>query len=96
MQKYELNEKGVPQFPKGHAGRLLVTLATIDYLDRPTCKSISDFTGLHRAMIDEYVQSLNEQLMTQIVKDGPVFRIESWGSILNASGIRDLLTCHFI
>jgi hypothetical protein len=92
---YEKNEHGVPQLPKGHAGRLLLTLAAIDYLERPTVASISELTGLHRGLIDDYVQALNVQLLTQIVRDGPVFRLDSCGELLNIEGIRKLLTCHF-
>lgn len=94
-EDYEKNEHGVPQLPKGHAGRLLVTLAAIDYLERPTVASIAELTGLHRAMIDDYVKSLNVQFLTQIVRDGPVFRLDSWGGVLHADGVRKLLTCHF-
>ncbi|MCO8166180.1 hypothetical protein NJC40_00080 [Pseudomonas sp. 21LCFQ02] len=93
--KYEKNEHGVPQLPKGHAGRLLVCLAAIDYLERPSVVTISDFTGIHRALIDKAVVALNDQFMTSIVKDGAVFRIVAWGDILSAEGVRKLLTIHF-
>lgn len=94
--KYEKNEHGVPQLPKGHAGRLLVCLAAIDYLERPSVAAISELTGLTRASIDDYVKALNHQFMTQIVRDGPVFHLCSWGELLNPQGIRKLLTCRFI
>lgn len=93
---YEKNEHGVPQLPKGHAGRLLVTLAAIDYLERPTVTSISQLTGLHRALIDDYVKALNAQYLTQIARDDSVFRLDSWGPLLKAEGIETLLTSHFI
>ncbi|MFS2159696.1 hypothetical protein ACCD10_20395 [Pseudomonas sp. Pseusp122] len=93
---YEKNEHGVPQLPKGHAGRLLVTLAAIDYLERPTVTSISQLTGLHRALIDDYVKALNSQFLTQIERDDSVFRIDSWGPLLKTEGIVNLLTSHFI
>lgn len=93
--EYEKNEHGVPQFPKGHSGRLLVCLAAIDYLERPSVAAISELTGIHRALIDKTVRALNQEFMTAIVKDGPVFRLDSWGQILSAEGIRNLLTCHF-
>jgi hypothetical protein len=95
-EDYEKNEHGVPQLPKGHAGRLLVTLAAIDYLERPSVAAISELTGFNRGSIDDYVRALNLQFETQIVRDGPVFRLDSWGTILNADGVRKLLTCTFI
>lgn len=96
MLEYATNEHGVPQYPKGHAGRLLVCLAAIEYLNRPTVASISEFTGIHRALIDNYVRALNTQFCTQIVRDDSAFRLISWGPILSAEGVRNMLTCHFI
>lgn len=93
MQEYATNEHGVPQYPKGHAGRLLVTLAAIDLLERPSVAAISEITGCNRGSVDEYVRSLNDQFLTQIVKEGPVFRIDSWGPLLRPEGVRQLLTC---
>lgn len=88
MTTVELNEHGVPQYPKGHTGRLLVTLAAIDKLDSPTSSSVAAQTGLSKGNIDTYVKALNEQLLTVIVKNGPEYVIESWGDLLNPVAVR--------
>lgn len=93
--EYEKNEHGVPQLPKGHAGRLLVCLAAIDYLERPSVVAISEFTGIHVALIDKAVLALNKQFMTTVIREGAVFRLISWGEILREEGVRKLLTIHF-
>lgn len=92
MSALDMNESGVPQYPKGHVGRLLVTLAAIDRLERPTASSVAALTGLSKGKIDDYVQALNNEFGTLIIKDGPVYRLESWGEILKQSGVRKALT----
>jgi hypothetical protein len=89
MSKVSLNDYGVPQYKKGHTGRLLVTLAAIDTLDNPTSSTIAERTGLSKGNIDTYVAALNDQLHTKIVKDGPEFIIESWGDLLSPEAIRE-------
>ncbi|MNJ61780.1 hypothetical protein D3C77_575860 [compost metagenome] len=91
MSVLEVNENGVPQYPKGHAGRLLVTLAAIDRLERATASSVAALTGLSKGKIDDYVQALNAELGTVIVKEGPVYRVESWGEILKRTGVKKSL-----
>lgn len=88
MNLYEVNEHGVPQYPKSHAGRLLVTLAAIDKLERATATSVAVLTGLSKGKINDYVLVLNAQYGTRIKKDGPVFSIESWGNLLKPAGVR--------
>lgn len=95
MSALKVNENGVPQYPKGHAGRLLVTLASIDRLERATASSVAALTGLSKSKIDDYVQALNAEFGTVIMKDGPVFRIDSWGEILKQSGVKKALTVPF-
>ncbi|GGM26314.1 hypothetical protein ACFQDN_21605 [Pseudomonas asuensis] len=89
---FEINENGVPQYPKGHAGRLLVTLAAIDRLERATASSVAALTGLSKGKIDDYVQALNAEFGTVIVKNGPEYRVESWGEILKRAGVKKALT----
>lgn len=89
---FEVNENGVPQYPKGHAGRLLVTLAAIDRLERATASSVAALTGLSKGKIDDYVQALNAEFGTVIVKNGPEYQVESWGEILKRAGIKKTLT----
>lgn len=90
-----MNESGVPQYPKGHAGRLLVTLAYIDRLDRPTASSVAALTGLSKGKIIDYVHALNAEFGTVIIKDGPEYRVESWGEILKRTGVKKVLTVPF-
>ncbi|MFA4834516.1 MAG: hypothetical protein WC749_00390 [Dehalococcoidia bacterium] len=95
MSAFEVNENGVPQYPKGHAGRLLVTLAAIDRLERPTATSVAALTGLSKGKIDDYVHALNVEFGTVIAKDGPVYRVDSWGEILMREGVKKTLTVPF-
>ncbi|MFJ3109920.1 hypothetical protein [Pseudomonas putida] len=92
MSAFDVNENGVPQYPKGHAGRLLVTLAAIDRLERPTASSVAALTGLSKGKIDDYVHALNAEFGTVIIKDGPEYRVESWGEILKRTGVKKALT----
>ncbi|WP_104963046.1 hypothetical protein [Pseudomonas sp. XWY-1] len=92
MSAFDVNENGVPQYPKGHAGRLLVTLAAIDRLERPTASSVAALTGLSKGKIDDYVQALNAEFGTVIVKEGPEYRVDSWGEILKRVGVKKVLT----
>lgn len=87
-----VNEYGVPLYPKGHAGRLLVTIAAIDHLDTPTAASVAALTGLSKGNIDTYVTALNRELGASIVKNGPVYSIQKWGDILNKDGVKKRLT----
>lgn len=87
----ERNENGVPQYPKGHTGRLLVALAAINKLERPTASSVAHLTGLAKGRIDEYVHALNTELGVTIIKDGPEYRIESWGNILKKTAVAKCL-----
>ncbi|HEJ2342236.1 TPA: hypothetical protein ACWLUJ_005753 [Pseudomonas aeruginosa] len=91
MSEFELNENGVPQYPKGHAGRLLVTLAAIDRLERATASSVAALTGLSKGKIDDYVRVLNTEYGMAIVKEGPEYRIESWGELLKRAGVKKAL-----
>lgn len=87
-----INEQGVPLYPRGHVGRLLVCLAAIDRLERPTAASVAALTGLSKGKIDDYVAALGVELGVRIVKTGPVFAIENWGALLKAPAVRRCLT----
>lgn len=91
MSEFEINERGVPQYPKGHAGRLLATLAAIDLLADATAIRIAEYTGLSKGNIDTYVKVLNTQLGTSIVKEGSAYKIHEWGSVLQKNGVRKYL-----
>ncbi|MEE5177135.1 hypothetical protein V2K54_25830 [Pseudomonas alliivorans] len=92
MTDLPVNDHGVPLYPKGHAGRLFVTMAAIDALDNPTAASVAALTGLSKGNIDTYVAALNSEMGAQILKEGPVYRIESWGPILKKTGVKKMLT----
>lgn len=91
MSEFPVNEHGVPLYPKGHVGRLLVTMAAIDTLVSPTAASVAALTGLSKGNIDTYVTALNREFGTCIVKEGPVYTIQSWGEILKKTGVKKLL-----
>lgn len=88
-----VNANGVPQYPKGHTGRLLAVMAAIDLLERPTAYTIAGFTGLSKGNIDRYVAALNTELGTQVQKDlSGQYLIVSWGHILNPVGVKSTIT----
>ena len=91
MSELPINEHGVPLYPKGHVGRLLVTMAAIDALDTPTAASVAALTGLSKGNIDTYVAALNREFGAHIVKDGPVYSIQAWGDILKKAGVKKVL-----
>ncbi|MBX4139617.1 hypothetical protein K1567_27415 [Pseudomonas sp. S5F11] len=88
MTDLPVNDHGVPLYPKGHAGRLFVTMAAIDALDNPTAASVAALTGLSKGNIDTYVAALNSEMGAQILKEGPVYRIESGGQSSRKQGLK--------
>lgn len=88
-----VNTNGVPIYPKGHTGRLLVVMAAIDKLSRPTAYTVAELTGLSKGNIDRYVTALNAELGTVVRKDSTgQYQIISWGGILNPEGVKSALT----
>lgn len=79
------------QYPKGDARRLFALLASIDALERPTLTTLANRTGHNKGTITADVAKLRDQFGVQIVKEGAVFRIESWGNLLNIDQIKKLL-----
>lgn len=88
---YAKNEFGVPQFPTDDARRLLVLLAAIDLLERPTVSAVADLTGQEREAVDAGVQALREQYGVLLHKVGEIYHIQSWGELLQADGVKRLL-----
>lgn len=87
------NKFGVPQYPRGHAGRLLIVAAAIDTLKRPTASSVATLTGLSKGNIDRYaLTDLRAQFGVNVNKTGPVYNIEDWGKVLRPAGVRECLT----
>lgn len=86
------NEHGVPQYPKGHTGRLWVVLAAIEKLERPTVVNIANLTGLSKGNVDKYVHDIQEGLGVTITKDNAIFSIQSWGVLINPKEVAQCLT----
>jgi hypothetical protein len=93
MSEPTRNENGVPQYPRGHAGRLLVAAAAVATLERPTATTVANLTGLEKGNIDRMVMSdLKSQFGVVVDKTGPVFQIQDWGKILKPAGVKECLT----
>ena len=88
---FSKNEFGVPQYPEQDARRLFVLLSAIDLLERPTPHAIADLTSHERDTIEQDVQKLQEQFGVVLHKIGTVYRIESWGDVLNREGVQKYL-----
>jgi len=85
------NQFGVPQYPEHDARRLFVLLGAIDLLERPTLSAIADLTGHDRDAIDADIVKLREQFGVTLHKSGDIYRIESWGDVLQKSGVTRFL-----
>jgi hypothetical protein len=81
------NEFGVVQYPADDARRLFVLAAAIDLLERATPSSIVDLTGIPAESIDDDLEILRQQYGLVVHKLGNVYRIESWGDVLQKEGV---------
>lgn len=88
---YLKNQFGVPQYPPQDARHLFVLLCAIELLERPTAAALSDLTGHARETIDRDLMRLREEFDVAVARIGEVYHIESWGSVLNADGVRRVL-----
>ncbi|WP_267400289.1 hypothetical protein [Pseudomonas sp. GM_Psu_2] len=97
MSSLSKNQNGVPQYPKGHSGRMLVVLASIAKLEHASAVTVAAYTGLSQGNIDTYALRLNEEFGTQILKENGRYRIESWGPVLKKKGVmQTLVTSEFV
>lgn len=85
--RLDKNQFGVPQYPYDDARRLFVLASAIDLLERPTPTAIDDLTGIDKTTIDSEVDKLREQYGMVIHKFGEIYRIESWGQVLNKESV---------
>lgn len=85
------NQFGVPQYPKNDARRLFILLSAIDLLERPTVSAIADLTSQSKDEIESDILRLREQYGVVLHKVGEVCHIESWGEILQKSGVKKIL-----
>ncbi len=81
------NDFGVVQYPDDDARRLFVLAAAVDLLERATPASIADLTGLAIDSIGDDVDILREQYGMTITQLGNVYRIASWGDVLNRDAV---------
>ncbi|MFM0265491.1 hypothetical protein [Paraburkholderia sediminicola] len=88
---FDVNEYGVPQYPKGDARRLFVVLAAIGHLERATLVTLAQYTGHNKGTINADVERLREQYGVDIKKDGATYSVRSWGAILKKGGVKEHL-----
>lgn len=84
---FQKNSFGIPQYPHDDARRLFVLASAIALLEHPTATAIDDLTGIDKTSVDEQVDKLREQYGMVIHKFGDIYRIESWGQILNKENV---------
>lgn len=85
------NQFGIPQYPHDDARRLFVLACAIDLLERPTATAIDDLTGIDKGIVDAEVEKLREQYGMVIHKFGDIYRIESWGNVLNRENVTRIM-----
>lgn len=87
------NEHGVPQYSRGHAGRMLVALAAVIRLRRPTATSVANLTGLGKGNVDRLLLvDSRTQFGVNVVKNASVYRVGDWGPVLRPLGVEECLT----
>lgn len=91
-ENYPTNEHGVVQYPKGDIRRWFVLLAAIDYLERPTITSLSEYTGWNKGSIQRDMSKIEEQLQVVVDKNDSIFEIKDWGNLINPEGLKMCLT----
>ena len=89
--KIPVNQFGIPQFPHDDARRLFVLAYAIELLERPTPSALEDLTGVPRDAVDAAVHILCEQYGMIIRRFGDIYRIASWGSLLNKEGVQQIV-----
>ena len=92
LSEFKKNALGVPQYPKGHAGRLFVVAAAVSTLERPTASSLAALTGLSKGNMDKTVLlDIPSQLGVKTAKVGAVYRIIDWGDMVKLDGVKRCL-----
>lgn len=86
--EWTCNEFGVPQYPDGDVRKLMVLLAAIDLLERPTQSAVADLSGYARDEIDAGVMRLREECGVNLHRVGEIYHIEDWGPLLKQRGVQ--------
>jgi hypothetical protein len=76
------------KYQKGDARKLMALALAIEELDRPTLTTIVKRTGQNKGTIDADVVRLREQFGVEIAKQGAVYKLTSWGSVLEPYGLK--------
>jgi hypothetical protein len=79
------------QFPKGDVRRLLTVAHAIATIERPTLTSLSAATGHHKQSIADDVAKLRDQLGVVIEKESAVYRLVTWGPVINGKAVAKFL-----
>lgn len=79
------------QFPKGDVRRLLTVAHAIATMERPTLTSLSAEIGHHKQSISDDVTKLRNQLGVVIEKEDAVYRLVSWGPVINGAAVAQFL-----
>lgn len=90
--EYDKNEHGIVQYPKGDARRLMVLVAAIDIMERPTLNSIARYTSWNKGSVFRDIDKVQRELGVTIEKNGPVYSIQAWGDRVNREGVIKCLT----
>lgn len=82
----------VVQYPKGDVRRPLAVMAALDSMGSASLSDLANFTGYNKGSIPAYVQVLRSQFGVAVNKSGSRYMIESWGTLLNPQGVRQLIS----
>lgn len=92
LSEFKKNALGVPQYPKGHAGRLFVVAAAVSTLERPTSSSVAALTGISKGNMDQMILiDLPSQLGVKTAKVDAVYQIISWGGLVMQNNVKRCL-----
>ncbi len=87
-KRYATNKYGVIQFPKGDVRRLLVLVAAIDRLERPTITTLAKYTGHNKGVIQKDVAKVSEQLGIIVEKHDATYSVSDWGEIVKKRAVK--------
>lgn len=86
-----MDERKVPAYPKGDLRRMLAVIGAID-AGHNTLVQIAAATALDKKTVTTLIAQAVNQAGIDIIKDGPVYSIASWGVVFKKEGARLALT----